>query len=332
MIGLPLGARCGDFTPGPRRFAPGAYLTLVGESIMRISESTIRRIIREEIVREQATAVLAGDYLMGKYKEYTGEKSAQGLSVPQKVAYAGARQFLDAVPAGAREVATGGVPFKAVTYWNLNPAQKQVITDGLETISTYTGALSIAFPPVTVVPVATGIVSAALKASDGDLTGSAKDLLGSILVGALATGKLSELLTRKLGAPLAQAIGKDPRKFLRGVTGDGTSLMPELRQALAKLGGATNVQAALAAGYKGSVMARGAGVLLKEVVNAIFEKIDGAIASLLVAMSTKSGRVDLSKQYAALKAQALALLENPAGNSTLLAALEKAGQILPAAT
>ena len=107
--------------------------------------------------------------------------------------------------------------------------------------------------------------------------------------------------------------------------------MPELRLALAKLGGATNVQAAITAGYKGSAMARGAGVLLKEVVNAIFGKIDGTIANLLVAMSTRSGRADLARQYAALKTQVLAFLENPAGNSTLLAALTKAEQVLPVA-
>jgi hypothetical protein len=296
---------------------------------MRITERQLRSIVCEEIVREDAIAS-AGAYLYNAYKDYAGEKSAQGLSTAQKVGYAASRGALDATPTAARQVAQGNVDFKFTTYWGLNAAQKAIVTDSLATINTFTSTLAIAFPPVAVVPVAVGIVSAALKASDGDLAGGAQDLLGSVLVGAMATGKLSDLLTRRLGGPLAKALGKDPGKFLRAVMGDGASLMPELRLALAKLGGATDLQAAIKAGYSGSVMARGAGVLLKEVVSAIFGKIDGTIANLLVAVSTKSGRADLAKQYGAAKTQALAFLENPAGNQVLLAALAKAGQILPA--
>lgn len=297
---------------------------------MRITERQLRSIIREEIIREATPLTSAGAYLYDAYKEYTGEKSAQGLSTAGKVGYAAARGALDATPTGAREVAQGNVGFDFTTYWGLNAAQKASVTDSLATINTFTSTLSIAFPPAAVVPVAIGIVSAALKASDGDLAGGVEDLLGSVLVGAMATGKLADLLTKKLGVPLAKALGKDPRKFLRAVMGDGTSLMPELRHALAKLGGATNVQAALAAGYKGSTMARGAGVLLKEFVSSIFGTIDGTVAKLLVAVSTKSGRAGLSEQYTALKTKALAFLEDPAGNATLIAALAKAEKVLPA--
>jgi len=299
---------------------------------MRITESQLRSIIREEIIREAAPGLAAaGTYLYDAYKDYTAEPSAQGLSTAGKVAYAGSRGALDATPLAARQVAQGNVGFDFTTYWGLNAAQKRVVTDSLETINTFTSTLAGAFPPVAVVPVATGIVSAALKASDGNIAGGAQDLLGSVLVPALATGKLSDLLTRKLGAPLAKVLGKDPRKFLRAVMGDGARLMPELRQALAKLGGATNLQAATAAGYKGSLMARGAGILLKEAVNVIFNEIDGTVAKLLVAVSTKSGRADLTRQYTSLKTQALAFLENPAGSQVLLNALAKAEQILPGA-
>ena len=303
---------------------------------MRITERQLRSIIREEIVREAspgAAALVAGagGYLADKYKEYTGEKSALGLSTAGKVGYAAARGALDATPTGAREVALGNVGFDFTTYWGLNAAQKASVTDSLATINTFTSTLALAFPPAAVVPVAIGIVSAALKASDGDVAGGVQDLLGSVLVGALASGKLADLLTRKLGGPVAQLIVKDPRKFLRGVTGDAASLAPEIRHALAKLGGATNVQAALAAGYKGSTMARGAGVLLKEFVSSIFGTIDGTVAKILVAVSTKSGNARLAEQYTALKTKVLAFLEDPAGNATLTAALAKAEGILPAA-
>jgi len=301
---------------------------------MRITRHQLQRIIREEIIREstsQQALALAGNYVADRYRAYTGEKSAQGLSTAGKAAYAASRGALDATPLAARQVAQGNVGFDFTTYWGLNAAQKRIVTDSMETINTFTSTLAIAFPPVAVVPVATGIVSAALKASDGNITGGVQDLLGSVLVPTLATGKLSDLLTRKLGAPLAKALGKDPRKFLRSLTGDGATLMPELKQALAKLGGATNLQAAAAAGYKGSPVARGAGILLKEVVNVIFNEIDETVASLLVAVSTKSGRADLTKQYTVLKARALTLLENPAGNGTILTALAKAEQILPGA-
>lgn len=298
---------------------------------MRITERQLRSIIREEIIRESSALASAGAYLYDAYKEYTAEPSAQGLSTAGQVGYAASRGALAATPLAARQVAQGNVGFDFTTYWGLNAAQKAIVTDSLATINTFTSTLAVVFPPVAVVPVATGIVSAALKASDGNIAGGAQDLLGSVLVSALATGKLSDMLTRKLGAPLAKVLGKDPRKFLRAVMGDGASLMPELRQALAKLGGATNLQAATAAGYKGSLMARGAGILLKEAVNVIFNEIDGTVAKLLVAVSTKSGRADLTRQYTVLKTQVLAFLENPAGSQVLLNALAKAEQILPGA-
>jgi hypothetical protein len=290
-------------------------------SSMRITESRMRRIIREEIIREQGVAG-AGAYLYDAYKDYTGEASAQGLSTAGKVAYAGSRGALDATPLAARQVAQGNVGFDFTTYWGLNDAQKRVVTDSLGTISSSASALALVFPPAAVIPVATGIVSAALKAFDGDLAGGARDLLGSILVGLLATGKLAALLTNKLGAPIANLIGKDPRKFLRAVMGDGASLMPEVRQALAKLGGATDLKAAIAAGYKGSAMARGAGILLRGAVGSLFSEINGTIATILTQAGRSLGAA-LAPQYQSAKTQVLTFLENPAGLTTALAKSEK---------
>jgi len=292
---------------------------------MRITERQLRSIIREELIREQSALAGAGAYLYDAYKEYTAEPSAQGLSTAGKVAYAGSRGTLDATPTAARQVAQGNVGFDFTTYWGLNDAQKRVVTDSLGTISSSASALALVFPPAAVIPAATGIVSAALKAFDGDLAGGAQDLLGSILVGLLATGKLATLLTNKLGAPLAKLIGKDPRKFLRAVMGDGASLMPEVRQALAKLGGATDIGAAIAAGYKGSTMARGAGILLKHAVGSLFNEIDGTIAIILTRAGQASGAA-LAQKYQSVKTQALTFLDNPAGLTT---AFTKSEQIFP---
>lgn len=293
------------------------------------TEQQLRQLIREELMREQSLAAAVGSYAYDAYKQYSGEKPAQDLSTAQKVGYGVARGVLGATESGAAGVATGKVSVadEFVTYWDLSPAHKKIIADGLETINSYTSALSIAFPPVAIIPVATGIVSAALKAGDGDLTGAVKDLLGSLLVGLLTGPKIADVLTKRFGTRIAGMIGKDPNKFLRVVVGDGSTLMPELRQALAKLGGATDLQAAVAAGYKGSATARGVGFLLKEAMNTIFGQIDGAIAALLVKIGTKSGRSQLAASYNGLKAQVLALLENPAGNPTITAALSKAEQV-----
>jgi len=295
---------------------------------MRITERQLRSIIREEIVRENATQqalALAGNYVADKYREYTGEKSAQGLSTVGQVAYAASRSVLDATPLASRQVALGNVGFDFTTYWGLNDAQKRVVTDSLDTISTSTSALALVFPPAGIIPVATGIVSAALKAFDGDLSGAVQDLLGSILVGLLATGKLATLLTNKLGAPLAKVIGKDPRKFLRAVMGDGARLAPEGRQALGKLGGATDIGASIAAGYKGSTVARGAGVFLKYAVGSLFNEIDGTIATILTRAGQASGKA-LEPQYQSLKTKVLTFLDNPAGLTTAFA---KSEQIFP---
>jgi hypothetical protein len=282
-------------------------------------------IIREELLREQAG--VGGLWGAGLAAIYGGEESAKDLDAAGTVKYGAARAFLGATPAGAAEVAHGRVKFEPTTYWGLQPAQKAFITGGLADLTAYSGYLSMVFPPAAVVTVASGIVGAVLKMSDGDVKGAITDLLGSILVALLATGKLAELLTRALGAPVANLIGKDPRKFLRNVFGDGTTLMPEIRQALARLGGATNLQASLAGGYRGSAIARGAGLALKAAISEIFGLIDDTIANLIVAMATRTGRQALvakyKSSYQSLKQQALALLDDVT-NPTLIAALTQA--------
>lgn len=70
---------------------------------MRITEGQLRRIIREEILKDFARLDEQSAI------PYSGEKSAQGLSTTNQIKYAAARGALGATPAGARGVATGKV-------------------------------------------------------------------------------------------------------------------------------------------------------------------------------------------------------------------------------
>lgn len=306
---------------------------------MRSTERQLRLLIREELMREQAAAIpaMVGNYLYDKYKEYSGEASAQGLSTAQKVGYAASREFLDAGRTGARQVAQGNVDFKFTTYWDLSPAHKKIITDGFDAIEKPAGHLSVLFPPAAVIPVAAGIVGATLKASDGDLAGAVQDLLAALLV-AFLTGplhsKVSNILTRRLGERVSGLIKADPKPFIRGLLSEqgAASLMPELRYAIAKLGGATDLGATVRAGYVNlPATARGAAIIMKDLINMSFDVISKLISEILTTLGTASGRANLVASYNGLKGQVLALLENPVGNPTIIAALAKAEKVLPAA-
>jgi hypothetical protein len=261
---------------------------------------------------------------------YSGESGAQGLTTWQQAQYAVHRVVGDASQTGAKALAAGVAEIEnpVVTYWNLNAAQKQVVLGKLDTINTYTSYLSIAFPPAAVVPCAVGIVSAVLKATDGNMAAAIQDLLGSILVGVIATGKLSDVVTKKLGTGVANAIGKSPSKFVRGLTGDGSTLMPEVRYALAKFAGATDLNAALKAGYKGSLMARGAAMLLKTAISEVFGAIDEKIAQMLVSIGTSIGKTGMSATYQSLKAQVLASVDD-IFSATLSSAMGVAESLVP---
>jgi len=70
---------------------------------MRITEGQLRRIIREELLKD-LTRLDEQSVI-----PYSGEKSAQGLSTTNQLKYAAARGVLGATPAGAQGVATGKV-------------------------------------------------------------------------------------------------------------------------------------------------------------------------------------------------------------------------------
>ena len=96
---------------------------------MKITEGQLRRIIREELIREQGMGMLGvvANTIYGDSKD----TAASGLSAPQKVAYSAAKNFLDAGQMGARQVATGKVAFDPVTFWSLSEEQKRAVFDVL---------------------------------------------------------------------------------------------------------------------------------------------------------------------------------------------------------
>lgn len=276
-------------------------------------------------MREQSLAAAVGSYAYDAYKQYSGEKQAQPLSTAQKVGYGVARGVLGATESGAAGVATGKVSVadEFVTYWDLNPTQRSVIDGGLSTIKEYTTYLSILFPPAAVIPCAIGIVTSALKFGEGDIAGGATDLLGSVLVGLLATGKVAEWIGNMVGARVAGLIGKNPRAFLsKVINGQAGSLEPEIRVALGRLAGES--ESVIQTYYAStSYSLRGVAILLKTLLTQAFDIIDGKIAELLV----KLGGPPLSASYKSLRQNVLKLLDNPVGNSTITAAMSKADQV-----
>jgi hypothetical protein len=97
---------------------------------MPVSKTRMSQIVKEEVAYvkhllkhrnrtdirlNEQIAVAAADAARAMYNRFSVEKSAQGLSVPQKASYTAARTMLGATPAGAQNVAGQGASFYSDT-------------------------------------------------------------------------------------------------------------------------------------------------------------------------------------------------------------------------
>jgi len=293
---------------------------------MLIEEKRLRRIIRKKLLEVSDTALTyepqfdtSINYKSSGTSPYAAEKGAKGLKPLQLATYIAHRVIFDATQDGAREVALGNVDvFEFTTYWGLNKAQKEATLDILGSAGDAFTFASAAFPPAAIIPISIGIVSAALKFSDEDVEGGIIELLGSVLIGALVTGrvaeKLGELVLKHLGSAALSVFKINPKNFLKALmTEGGLSLMPELRLAMSAIKGSGEK----AASATGQFTARAISSLFKGINNLFFGQVDKDIASAF----TKANRNDLYSKY--LNLQKLVLTDENTVQASLLTAMNK---------
>lgn len=130
---------------------------------MPVSKTRMSQIVKEEVAHvkhllkhrnladirlNEQIAVAAADAARAMYNRFSTEKSAQDLSVPQKVSYTAARTMLGATPAGAQNFADQGASFYSETLRHTWEYGKMDMLEWGLTAAALTASLSIVGKPI----------------------------------------------------------------------------------------------------------------------------------------------------------------------------------------
>ena len=189
---------------------------------MRISESALRRIIREEIMLEQSADVFS----------IMREPAMKSLDATGQMKYIAARTLGGAVPAGAAAIAQGKVTVTPTVQQALSTAWNSSIMDW-----TLTSLGAIAdFIPAVGVPISIGIAKIQMikAAAKGDWIGTALAFLATIPGVGDALSIIGHAV--KQGAPVAKPVVQGLLKALRNVT--DAELIAGIRKIAPEIGAA----------------------------------------------------------------------------------------------
>jgi hypothetical protein len=173
---------------------------------MRITESRLRRIVRQEIVRINEA---------GSIIPYSGEASAQGLTTAQQLGYAASRGVMGTTPMAAKQVAAGKVPL---------PSAGEIITTGwnssiMDWTLTALGAMAEMIPgPGTVVSAAIAQVQLLKAAAKADWLGA----FFSVIAMFPAAGDAVAILGRaaKAGKNIGSEVAQGVIKAITSISDD----------------------------------------------------------------------------------------------------------------